>query len=172
MSDGLLEWGGLGELVVHMNGIEVAAQAGEIHDVRLGNRPPKRFPLLADVHIVKIQMVRRERHGLLLIGCRALAEFTEKGYTPASGSSVRMALPQLASCLVQSRVTTDLVCAMVCASEGNGQQRRGRPGKFDLRVGLRLVCAWFAPATQGAAQTKSRLTIPNIVTGLEAIRSH
>ena len=42
---------------------------------------------------------------------------------------------------VQSRVTTDLVCAMVCAAEGNGQQKRGRPWEFDLRFGLRLVCA-------------------------------
>ena len=43
--------------------------------------------------------------------------------------------------LVQSRVTTDLVCAMVCASEGNVSKRRGRPWEFDLRIGLRLVCA-------------------------------
>src|SRR5207302_10827322 len=45
---------------------------------------------------------------------------------------------------VQSRLTTDLVCAMVCASEGNGQQKSGRNGEFDLQFGLRLVCAWFA----------------------------
>jgi len=33
---------------------------------------------------------------------------------------------------------------MVCASEGNGKQKSGRHGEFDLRFGLRLVCAWFA----------------------------
>src|SRR5205085_1953500 len=39
------------------------------------------------------------------------------------------------------RVTTDLVCAMVCAFEGNGQQKSGRHGEFGLRFGLRLICA-------------------------------
>src|SRR5437016_10700566 len=61
---------------------------------------------------------------------------------------------------------------MVCASEANGQQMRGRHAevdlRFGLRFGLRLVCAWFAPAIQGAAQTKSTLnshdmTIPHHV---------
>src|SRR2546422_1936851 len=59
----------------------------------------------------------------------------------------------------------------ICGSgsgEGNGQKMRGRHAEFDLQFGLRLVCAWFAPAIQGAAQTKSTLnshgmTIPHHV---------
>jgi len=60
--------------------------------------------------------------------------------------------------MVQSRVTTDLVCAMVCASEGNGQQKSGRHGGFDLRFGLRLVCALVCARHTGrsANQIKPR----------------
>ena len=75
------------------------------------------------------------------------ATFSQNGVFRANDSGqfscvrVARAVQSIQTGMVQSRVTTDLVCAMVCASEGNGRQKSGRHGEFDLRFGLRLVCA-------------------------------
>src|SRR5207302_4451813 len=66
--------------------------------------------------------------------------------------------------LVQARVTTDLVCAMVCASEGNVSKRLGRPWEFDLRLVCALVCARHI----GRSANQIKAHYPHIVTGLEA----
>jgi hypothetical protein len=53
---------GLGKFMIHVDGIEVAAQAGKIDDVRLRDRPPCGLPLLADFQVVEIQMICGKRH--------------------------------------------------------------------------------------------------------------
>src|SRR4051812_30786034 len=62
MRDGPMERRRSRELMVQVNRIEVAAQAGEVDDVRFGDGAAQRFPFLPDLHIVGIEMLRGERH--------------------------------------------------------------------------------------------------------------
>ena len=48
--------------MVHMDGVEVAAHSGEMNDVGFGDGTAERFPFLADFHVVKIKVLRGERH--------------------------------------------------------------------------------------------------------------
>ena len=54
--DRLAKESGLGKLVVDVNRVEVAAEAGEVDDIGLRHGAAERFPLLPDRHIVKIKM--------------------------------------------------------------------------------------------------------------------
>ena len=54
--DRLAERRRLGELVVDVDRVEVAAEAGEVDDVRLRERCRRRPPLLADLHVVEEQV--------------------------------------------------------------------------------------------------------------------
>ena len=53
-----------GELMVHVDRVEVAAQPGEMDDVGFGDGAAERLPLLADFHVVEIEVLRGERHRL------------------------------------------------------------------------------------------------------------
>ena len=45
-------------------------------------------------------------------------------------------------------------------SEGNGQQKSGRHGEFDLRFGLRLVCALVCARHIGRSANQLGATVP------------
>ena len=63
VGDWLVERRRLGELVVHVDGAKIAAEAGEVDDVGLGHGPAQRFPLLADFHVIEVEMLAGKRHG-------------------------------------------------------------------------------------------------------------
>src|SRR5262249_8118006 len=64
VGDGPAERCRLRELMIGMDRVEVAAQAGEVDDICLRDRAAERQPVLADLDVVEKQMVRSERHGL------------------------------------------------------------------------------------------------------------
>src|SRR5262249_9758451 len=51
------------ELVIEVDRVEVAAEAGEVDDVGLRHGAARRQPLLTDLHVIEIQVLRGERHG-------------------------------------------------------------------------------------------------------------
>src|SRR5262249_48108645 len=62
VGDGAAEGGGAGELVVHVDGVEVAAEAGEIDDVGFGNGAAQGLPVLPDLDVLEVQVLGGERH--------------------------------------------------------------------------------------------------------------
>ena len=57
---------GLGKLVVDVDGIEVAAEAGEVDDVGLGDRSRLAQPFLAHLHVIEEEMLFGEGHAPIL----------------------------------------------------------------------------------------------------------
>src|ERR1019366_3165720 len=62
MRDRLAEHGLLGELMVHMDRIEVAGQPREVDDVGLCHGGAERVPFLSYVYIIVVKVSRRKRH--------------------------------------------------------------------------------------------------------------
>src|SRR5262249_42075916 len=85
VSDRVMEGGGLGEFMIHVDRIEVAAEAGEIDDIRLRDGASRRLPFLADLHVIEILVMGGERHEAHP-SCRSISssrKFTETVWSAA-----------------------------------------------------------------------------------------
>ena len=81
------------ELVVHVNGVEVAAEPGEVDQVRLGDRSTQRLPLVAHLDVIEKQVLSGESHGHA-----PPVECFDPAASVQDSQAVRQGVPEFHSC--------------------------------------------------------------------------